>query len=278
MHYPTSSILSFKKKKNIISAFLITLFACSFSFAQYDIPKKPEFQTSVYDYSNLLSASEKSSLEEKLIKYSDTTSTQIVIAVINSTNGENINYLGAQWGQEWGIGQAKEDNGILILLAKDDRKIAINTGYGIEHLLTDALSKRIIENDIIPYFKQNDYYGGLNRGADAIFEVLNGEYQGTRKSNNSEGFPVGLIFIIIFIIILISISKNKRHGGGNRGNKSGGFDIWDAIILSNMGRGNYRGGSGGFGGGSSGGGFGGGGFGGGFGGGGFGGGGASGGW
>ncbi len=278
MHYPTFSIQSFKKKKNIISAFLITLFAFSFSFAQYDIPKKPDVQTSVYDYSNLLSPSEKSSLEEKLITYSDTTSTQIVIAVINSTNGENINYLGAQWGQEWGIGQAKEDNGILILLAKDDRKIAINTGYGIEHLLTDALSKRIIENDIIPYFKQNDYYGGLNRGADAIFEVLNGEYQGTRKSDNKQGFPVGLIFIIIFIIILISISKNKRGGGGNRGNKSGGFDIWDAIILSNMGRGNYRGGSGGFGGGSSGGGFGGGGFGGGFGGGGFGGGGASGGW
>jgi len=246
------------------------------SFAQFDIPKKPDFQTSVYDYINLLSSSEKSALEQKLIKYSDTTSTQIVVAIIGSTNGEDIDYLGAQWGHAWGIGQAKEDNGILILLAKDDRKIAISTGYGIEYLLTDALSKRIIERDIIPYFKQGDYYGGLNRGADAIFEVLKGEYKGTRKSNNDDGFPMGLIFLIIFIIVLIVISKNSR-GGGNRGNRSGGFDIWDAIILSNMGRGNYRSGSGGFGG-SSGGGFGGGGFGGGFGGGGFGGGGASGGW
>jgi uncharacterized protein len=264
--------------KTILLTILCMLIGLNTALAQFEIPKKPDFQTSVYDYTNLLSPSEKSSLEEKLIKYSDTTTTQIVIAIINSTNGENINYLGAQWGEAWGIGQAKEDNGILILLAKDDRRIAINTGYGVEHLLTDAMSKRIIERDIIPYFKQNDYYGGLDRGADAIFEVLTGEYQGSRKSNNKQGFPVGLIFAIIFIIILISISKNKRGGGGNKGKDSGGFDIWDAIILSNMGRGNYRGGSGGFGG-SSGGGFsGGGGFGGGFGGGGFGGGGASGGW
>lgn len=261
------------KHTNIL-LFVMALLCIQLVHAQFKIPEKPNLETSVYDYSNLLSASEKSNLEEKLIKYSDTTSTQIVIAVINSTEGEDINFLGAQWGQKWGIGQAKEDNGILILLAKDDRKIAINTGYGIEHLLTDALSKRIIEGDIIPYFKQGDYYGGLNRGSDAIFEVLTGEYKGTRKSDKNNGFPVGLIIVIIFIIILISVSKNRRGGsGGNRGNNSGGFDIWDAIILSNLGRGSFGGGSGGFGGGSSGGGFGGG-----FGGGGFGGGGASGGW
>jgi uncharacterized protein len=265
------------KFKFIVIFFLLSLSVNLMAFGQFEIPEKPKFQTSVYDYSNLLSASQKNNLEQKLIKYSDTTSTQIVIAIINSTEGENINFLGAKWGQAWGIGQEKEDNGILILLAKDDRRIAINTGYGVEHLLTDAMSKRIIERDIIPYFKQNDYPGGLNRGADAIFEVLNGEYQGTRQSSNDE-FPTGFIFILIFIfiIILISISKNKRNGGSNRGNKSGGFSLLDAIILSNMGRSS----SGGFGsGGSSGGSFGGGGgFGGGFGGGGFGGGGASGGW
>ena len=162
---------------------LLTIGCFQMGFAQFKIPEKPakiNEQTSVYDYYQLLSASEKSTLEQKLIKYSDTTSTQIVIAIIASTQGENINYLGAQWGEKWGIGQAKEDNGILILLAKDDRRIAINTGYGVEHLLTDAMSKRIIERDIIPYFKQNDYYGGLNRGVDAIFEVMTGEYSGTR--------------------------------------------------------------------------------------------------
>ncbi|NJX16798.1 TPM domain-containing protein [Tamlana crocina] len=270
-------------QKRLVLSFFFGFLFLNFSFAQFDIPEKPKFQTSVYDYANLLSSAEKSSLERKLVKYSDTTSTQIVVAIIPSTEGENINFLGAQWGQEWGIGQAKEDNGILILLARNDRRIAINTGYGIEHLLTDALSKRIIERDIIPYFKKGDYYGGLNRGADAIFEVLNGEYKGTRPTNNRNGIPPGMviIFIFIFIVILISISKNRRGGGGgNRGHRSAGQDLLEAIILSNMGRGSYRRGSSGWGGSSGGGGWssGGGGFGGGFGGGGFGGGGASGGW
>jgi len=258
--------------------FFIVLLFCLGCFqtisAQFEIPEKPEFQTSVYDYINLLSSSEKSTLENKLVKYSDSTSTQIVVVVIKSTEGENINYLGAQWGQKWGIGQAKEDNGVLIILAKDDRKIAINTGYGVEHLLTDAMCKRIIERDIIPFFKRDDYPGGLNRGSDAIFEVMTGEYQGTRQSN-SEEFPAVLFFILflVFIIILIAFIK-KRNNDGNGGHRSTGHSIFDAIILSNLGRGGYNSNSGGFGGGSSGGG----GFGGGFGGGGFGGGGASGGW
>ncbi|RZN82561.1 MAG: TPM domain-containing protein [Winogradskyella sp.] len=270
-----------KKRWKFIIILLILFFSFKTAEAQYQIPDIPEFQTSVYDYINLFSASEKNNLEQKLVRYSDTTSTQIVIITIPSTEGENINYLGAQWGQKWGIGQEKEDNGVLILLAKNDRKIAINTGYGVEHLLTDAMSKRIIDRDIIPYFKRNYYYGGLNRGADAIFEVLTGEYQGSRQSSSNNEFPFGLLFFlfIIFIIFIIAISKHKGgRGGGNRGNRKNGTSILEAIILSNMGRGSYRSGSssggfGGFGGGSSSGGFGGG-----FGGGSFGGGGASGGW
>src|SRR5690606_340657 len=177
-----STNYKFKKAsvfKRFLFVMLLTVGGAQNGFSQYKIPEKPSKiteQTSVYDYYQLLSESEKNTLEQKLIKYSDTTSTQIVIAIIPSTQGENINYLGAQWGQKWGIGQEKEDNGVLILLARDDRRIAINTGYGVEHLLTDAMSRRIIENDIIPYFKQDDYYGGLNNGTDAIFKVLMGEY------------------------------------------------------------------------------------------------------
>ncbi len=272
--------------KHILSAVILLFYFCFAQTisAQFEIPEKPKLHTSVYDnYIQLLGPSEKSALEKKLIRYSDTTSTQIVIVIIPSTEGENINYLGTQWAHSWGIGQEKEDNGVFILLAKDDRKIAINTGYGVEHLLTDAMSRRIIERDIIPYFKQNDYYGGLNRGADAIFEVLIGEYQGTRqKETDSEGPPIIPILIIVFIIIIVIIisnSKNNRGGKGNRKrkNKSIGTSILEAIILSHAGRRGFGSGSGGFGG-SSGGGFGSGGFGGGFGGGGFGGGGASGGW
>jgi len=253
---------------------LIGLFFGPQLWAQFDIPPVPSKQTSLYDYYGLLDPQQQSALENKLVRYSDSTSTQIVIAIISSTEGEYINYLGAQWADQWGIGQAKEDNGIFILLARDDRQIGINTGYGIEPYLTDALSKRIINRDIIPFFKQNDYYGGLDRGTDAIFEVLTGTYQGTRQSSGNGGFPVVFIIIlIVFIIIIIALSKSKGGGGsGGRRARSGG--LLEAIILSNMGRGSYSRGSGSFGGG----GFSGGGFGGGFGGGGFGGGGASGGW
>ncbi|GAB5564212.1 MAG: hypothetical protein Wins2KO_12750 [Winogradskyella sp.] len=265
--------------------FVIGLLGFNTINAQYEIPPVPKFQTSVYDEIGLLTSSQKSSLEQKLIRYSDTTSTQIVVFTIASTKGSNINFLAAQWGEKWGIGQEGKDNGVLILLAKDDRKIAISTGYGVEHLLTDAMSKRIINRDILPYFKQGDYYGGLNRAADAIFEVMTGEYQGTRQSNTND-FPVVVFFVlfVIFIVFVIAISNHRK--GGNGGNNGGGNSddarsILEAIILSNMGRGSYSrrsGGFGGFGGGSSGGSFGGGGFGGGFGGGSFGGGGASGGW
>lgn len=258
---------------------IITLFFVQISFGQFSIPEKPKLQTSVYDYVNLFSESQKSGLEQKLIKYSDSTSTQIVLITIESTKGENIDILAANWGHSWGIGQEKEDNGILILLALNDKKIAIQTGYGIEHVLTDALSKRVIENIIIPEFKKGDFYIGLDKGVDVIFEILKGTYK-NNKSENSEsgGFPSFIIIIIIFIVLLIIFSKNNKGGGGNgKGFRrdSTAADILETIILTRAGRG------GGFGGGfgsGSGGSFGGGGFGGGFGGGGFGGGGASGGW
>lgn len=255
---------------------LLAVVSSAWLQAQFQIPEKPALseQTSLYDYYGLLSSSEASQLEQKLIRYSDSTSTQIVVAIIASTEGENINYLGAQWGQKWGIGQAREDNGVLVLLARDDRRIAINTGYGVEEFLTDALSKRIIERIIIPEFKRDDYYAGLDKGTDAIFQALNGEFKASeRPGPGANKFPFRALLFIIFIVFIIILASRKNRRGGGRGGRKKGLDIWDIIILSNMGRSGSRGG--GFG---SGGGFGGGGFGGGFGGGGFGGGGASGGW
>jgi len=252
----------------------------SFLFAQYTIPEKPSFQTSVYDYANVLSPQEKAQLEEKLIKYSDSTTTQIVVITIESLKNENVNQLATNWGQKWGIGgTAKDDNGVIILLAKAERKIAINPGYGLEDRLTAGTGGEIIRNIIIPEFKAGSYYNGLDKGTDAIIDVFKGKYKGERKqTHKGEGFPIFPIIVIV-IIVLILLSKNK--GGGNSGNRGGGGgpSLMDVILLSSLGRGGGGGFGGGFGG-SSGGGFGGGGggFGGGFGGGGFSGGGSSGSW
>ncbi|MGL2966529.1 TPM domain-containing protein [Flavobacterium sp. XGLA_31] len=255
---------------------LVVLLSVQTGYSQFTIPEKPDFQTSVYDYANLLSTQEKTQLEEKLIRYSDSTSTQIVVATILDLKGESIDVVSTNWAQKWGVGQAKEDNGVFILVSKNDRQISIRPGYGLEDKLIAATCGQIIDYVIVPEFKAGSYYKGLDKGADAIIEVVKGKYKGTRKQSqkDDDGSFLLLPFLIIFIIILIIAIKNRNNrGGGNSGGR-GGLDLTDIILLSSLGRGS----GGSFGGGSFGGGSGGGGFGGGFGGGGFSGGGASGGW
>ncbi len=263
----------YKTHTSLFVKLLVCLFFTQIGFAQFTIPTKPDLQTSVYDYATILNAAEKSQLEEKLIRYSDSTSTQIVVITIESLKGEDVSQLATKWAQTWGLGQAKEDNGVIILVAKQEHKIAINPGYGLEDKLTAGIGGEIIRNTIIPEFKAGSYYNGLDKGADELFKVFKGKYKGTRKQTKGKDFPV-LPIIIIVVVILVLISRNKNNGGNN-GNSGGGPNLLDVILLSSLGRGFGGGGSGGgFGGGDSGGG----GFGGGFGGGGFSGGGSSGGW
>lgn len=275
-----------KKVYHLILTTVILLLS-QVNYAQFDIPSKPSLssQTLVYDYANLLDGGQKKELERKLIEYNNETSTQILVIVIPSLQGENIGLLGPRWGQEWGIGQKGKDNGVVILMAVKDRQIGIYPGYGAEEKITAGQGGELIRNRVIPYFKAGNYYAGINEAADGVSEMLLGTYVNdnpTRIDGDNEIGGLGCLFLIIIIIFLtIIFSKNNNGGGkgGGGGRKRGfGSDLADIIILSNMGR--RSGGSswgGGFG---SGGGFGGGGGGGfgGFGGGGFSGGGSSGSW
>lgn len=197
------------QKYSSILLFIVVWFISGNVLAQYEIPPKPSKETSVYDYINLLTPSQKSALETKLVRYADSTSTQIVCIIIASSKGEDISLLGAEWGQKWGIGQKGEDNGILITLAKDDRKVDINTGYGIEYRITDLMSERIINRIMIPEFKNENYYAGLDKGSDAIFSALKGEFKEDRDFNKKEGGHIPFFIIFIFIIILISLIKKE---------------------------------------------------------------------
>jgi len=256
------------KKLIILVFFLSGIYAN----AQFTIPKVPSFQTSVYDYADILNPTDEKALETKLIRYSDSTTTQIVLITIEDLKGEDIGILTPRWGQEWGIGGSKQnDNGIIILFAKNDRRIWISPGYGVEDRLTAGINGELIRNIIIPEFKAGNFYQGLDKGTDAIFEVLKGKYKGVRKESSKSNNALPFILIIVFVIILLVLASRGNKGGGNfRG--GGGLDLGDIIILSSLGRGNGGFGGGSFGGGSSGG------FGGGFGGGGFSGGGAGGSW
>lgn len=258
MKYSVLSIQIFKKKIKCIITFLALFFAINISFGQYDIPEKPNFIPPVIDSTKTLNTKEYELLYNKLQNYNDSTSTEVLIVIIPTTKGENIGLLAPKWGHKWGIGQEKEDNGVFILLAKDDRKLWISPGYGVEHRLTAGINGEIIRNVIIPEFQRDDYYSGLNNGLDAIFQVLSGEYVNNEKPSFEDSeipfsYLVILVFVLIFIIISISHNKRGGPGGRNGGNKSFSGSLLDAIILSNMGRGSYGSGSGGFGGGSSGG-------------------------
>jgi uncharacterized protein len=255
--------------KKFLLTLVLGVLCFGISNAQFKIPSKPKKQTSFYDYGDVFSPNLEKYLENKLIRYSDSTSTQIVVITIYSTNGEDIDFLAANWGEEWGVGQAGKDNGIILLMAKNDRKVAISTGRGTEGKLTDLMSKRIIESRIIPEFKKNNYFKGLEGGVDGIFDVLTGEFKETRKNGGRISSKLDKILNFLpylFVIIAIFFFLSRGGSGGGSGGRR------------HYGGGTY-GGFGGYGGGSSSGGsFGGGGFGGGFGGGSFGGGGASGSW
>ncbi|TDG37944.1 TPM domain-containing protein [Pedobacter changchengzhani] len=242
----------------------------SLGFAQ-DFPAKPT--TLVNDYANVLSASEKSQLESKLVAFNDSTSTQIAIAILKSVGDYDINEYALELGRKWGVGQSGKNNGIMIVVAVGDRKISIQTGYGVEGALPDVYAKRIIENDIKPNFKAGEYYAGLDAGTTSIIKYTKGEYKAETKTTSKEKSGSSAIFLIIIIVIIIIIF---RKGGGGGSEIIGGRGASNALFWAMLlGGGNRGGGGSDWGGGGS---SGGGGFGGGFGGGSFGGGGSSGSW
>lgn len=248
--------------KKIVFLFFLPIL---FLKAQIEIPVLKNYAN---DLSGTLSNSELYTLNSALKTFDDSTSNQIVFLMINSLSGYSLESFTYETAAKNKIGSKKNNNGVLFFVSKEDRKMRIEVGYGLEGALPDALTSSIQRNEVRPYFKEGDYYSGIAAGLNAIMEATRGEYKGDKKEKEGKGRGFPFIFIIILIIFLSSIF---RKGGGSGG---GGVLPW-IILGSMMGGGRSRGG--GF---SSGGGFGGsGGFGGFSGGGGsFGGGGSSGSW
>jgi uncharacterized protein len=248
--------------------FLVTFFV---GVAQ-KVPPRPSPPRLVNDYTNTLSADQVATLERKLVAYDDSTSNQIVVVIVPSTNDYAPVDYATKLGREWGVGNKKTNNGVVLLIAKDDRQIFIAPGYGLEGAIPDITAKSIIENIIKPNFKEKDFYRGIDLGTTAIIKAALGEYKAPagyrKKGNKSGGSPI--VFIVIILIIIFIISRGGGRGGGMVSRRGYG-DFMTGAILGNLLGG--RGGDGGWGGGgSSGGGFGG------FGGGSFGGGGSGGSW
>ena len=255
--------------KNLL---FILMLAIPFGTFSQEFPDKSN--RLVNDYSNTLSASELNVLEDLLVKYERESSVQIAIVVMKTLEGYPIDNYAFQLGEKWGIGSGETDNGALIIVSMEERKMWIATGYGLEATLTDAMSKRIIENEMKPRFRSNDYAGGLAAASNAIIQVTRGEYQGN-GAGAAEGKtpPLGSFVFILLVFGIIWLIKAKQVRDYSRVNHIGFWAAWMLLNSSSRSHGgsfsSFSGGSGGF---SGGGGFGG------FGGGSFGGGGAGGSW
>lgn len=262
------------KKAGILGLFflgIITFFTNS--LRGEDFPQRAS--TLVTDFTGTLSNEEKSFLENKLVAFNDSTSTQIAVVLMRSTGNYEIADYSVQLFNQWKIGQASKNNGILILVAVEDHKVWITTGYGIEGVLPDALCRRIIERDIVPSFRRGDYNSGLKEGTNSIMSIVKGEYTAEdylkTKKKKPVFFPFLMFLFIIFILVISQFGRTKRYARKNN------LAFWAAWALLNAASNRSRGSWGNFSGGGGFGGGGGGGFGG-FGGGGSGGGGAGGSW
>ncbi|MCC9169125.1 TPM domain-containing protein [Pontibacter harenae] len=244
-------------------------FLSVFALAQNsDFPPRPNPPRLVNDLANILSAEEEAALEQKLVNYNDTTSTQITIVTLTSIGDYNVGDYATELGQRWGVGGGENDNGLVILVAMQERKVFIATGYGMEHLVPDAIAKRITERTLKPRFKQEQYYQGLNEAVNLIISLASGEYQADPQAAQGEGGGgPSMIFIIIIVMLIVFLFSRRGGGGGGRGGRRYARTFGGPVIIPG-GFGTFRSGGGMFGGGGGGGGFGG------FGGGGFGGGGA----
>ena len=262
------SCLAGNTMKKFFSIFFIFWAFAAKSQIDTVVPPKPAIPRLVNDFTNTLSQEEINALENKLVAYDDTSSNQIAVVIISSTGNYSVEEVALQILRRWGVGNKGNNNGVVLLVAKDDRRVRIETGYGLEGAIPDITAKSIIDNFITPRFKEGNFYQGIDDGTNEIIKAAAGEYKAPKGYKNRNKDYSGLIGAIILILIIIIILGGIFPGAGGTYVSRGGFGGWRGGGWSG---GGWSGGGGGWSGG------GGGGFGG-FGGGSGGGGGASGGW
>lgn len=236
------------------------LFATT-AYSQTEIPDRPSPPQLVNDFTNTLSAQEQQRLEQKLVAYNDSTSTQVAILIIDSYGEDEPNQFGVKVFDSWKIGEAGKNNGLLITVATEDKKMFINTGYGLEDRITDAAAIGIVENYMKPAFQNNNFYQGLNDATTIIFDLAAGKYTADQFTEDNAGKGIGLgVFLVFFFIIITIISRIRNIRNHHMGTgRSGGLSFLTMMMLMGSGGshrgsfGDFNSGGGGFGGGGGGG-------------------------
>lgn len=241
------------------------LFCTLPSFSQKELPERPNPPRLVNDLANLFSPEQVSELEQKLVAFNDTTSTQIAVVTVVSLHDYTIEEFTDQLAEKWGVGRKGKDNGVMILIKpksnNGERGYArISVGYGLEGAIPDVYANRIIDEKMIPYFKTEDYYAGVLAAVDEVIKLSTGEYDNS-KTDSGEGAIAGLVFLIIIIaLIILMIRSSKKYNtfdkNGKHHSSGGGAFFIPPGAFGGGGRSSFGGGGGfgGFGGGSFGGG------------------------
>jgi uncharacterized protein len=233
----------------LFSLLAFYLLVTSFTFAQIKVP--PHEGRWVHDEANVLSPSTVAQLEQVLKAERDSTSNQIAILIVPSLEGEDIDGFGIRVAEAWKAGSKENDNGVIFIIAIQERKMRIEVGQGLEGVLTDALSSRINRNEVAPQFRQGNYDAGVTAGTMAIIQAIKGTYKGDGPVRRKRGGKSPLTTIIIIIVIIVIMSRRKGGGGGGYwaagpllgGGFGGSSSSWDS--------GSDYGGGGSFGGGGS---------------------------
>lgn len=213
------------------------------------IPDRPNPPRLVNDFANMLSADERQELENRLVAYDDSTSTQIAIVTVKSLDGDDAGEYAFEIIDKWGIGQKKKDNGVLILVSLGDRKMFVAPGRGVEEYLPDIACKHIVEQQLKPRFKEENYYAGLNNAVTEIIQRLAGTFVNEDADTGDGGIPVWVIVLIIVIVFILLPIFFGGGGGGTYtggGYRSTGGGFWGGGFGSSGG--GFSGGGGGFGG------------------------------
>ena len=217
--------------------------------------KFPALSGQVVDTAGMIDSDSKERLSQMLRAHEELTTEQVVVVTLPDLQGSTIEDFGYQLGRFWGIGQKGKDNGALLIVAKDERKVRIEVGYGLEDRLTDAQSSVIINQIITPAFKQGDFVGGISKGTEAIVQVLGGDplaepVVGASGGDDVTDWKMSLLFLILFVAFIYINMRWGRAlgglGGGYIGSGGGG-----GFGSGGSGGGGMRGGGGSFGGGGA---------------------------